>query len=244
MALVSKSRHGKSQQNWALQALLAGDWDVYYERRRSYHNAFHCSLTPEGMQQAEELRPFLRQLAEGKRVVVYASPQTRALQTAAIAGHGWAPEPFIDMRLRERSYGDSEDIVYTPETFPEYSRQAEEAWRNPHAAMPGGESVADRWDDAVTFLRDIHERHTDPNEYVAIFGHGEFSRILMMAQEGARVEDWPKYQFPVHNCYTVAYSRRCPSTGELYTNHRWRLTHCPKTNPVGLIRWEELTPRR
>jgi broad specificity phosphatase PhoE len=140
-------RHGETE--WSRDARHTGRTDI--------------PLTDVGRGQAERLEDAL---GEWRVTRVLASPLSRALDTARLAGLGNLVEPCDS--LLEWDYGDYEGLTTAR------IRELRPGWNLWRDGCPGGESAADvgaRLDPIVTELK-------ASDEDVAVFAHGHSLRVL------------------------------------------------------------------
>src|SRR5690242_14633994 len=116
-------RHGETE--WNLQGRMQGQQD--------------SPLTPLGLQQARQLA---RRLRAVPHVALYSSDLGRAHRTARCVADETKQAIVSDKGLRERTFGIFEGLtnaeiqVKHPDLYVPFSK------RDPHFAMPGGESAA------------------------------------------------------------------------------------------------------
>ncbi|GLZ38445.1 histidine phosphatase family protein [Actinokineospora sp. NBRC 105648] len=127
-------------------------------------------LTADGEDKARQAGAVLRAL--GARGRVYASPRTRALRTAELAG---LTVDEVTEDLAEWDYGDYEGLTTTTirETVPDWT-----VWTHP---CPGGETAGQITERANRVIANI----TDD---AILVGHGHFSRVLIAAWIGQAAE--------------------------------------------------------
>lgn len=168
-------RHGQTECN--LQNIWHG-WD-------------ECSLTDEGLAQAEAAG---RRLAAETIAAVYSSPSRRALQTAEAVAESHGLQPVVDPGLRERNAGEYEGVP-----MPEVELHNPTIWQDRAADYwnwrpPGGESfgeVLHRTMAVVDRLRREHEEET-----VALVTHMGPARVLISALGGIPMEKTYEMEFP------------------------------------------------
>ena len=113
---------------------------------------------------------------------LYCSDSGRAQHTARIVAEATGHDLIIESRLRERNFG-----VFEGLTGPEMQLQHAEAYarfksRDPHYAVPGGESAQAFRDRAFTCLTEIASRH--PGELVVVVTHGLVCDITYREAKG------------------------------------------------------------
>ncbi|WP_073387011.1 histidine phosphatase family protein [Jatrophihabitans endophyticus] len=141
-------RHGETE--WSKSGQHTGTTDI--------------PLTEDGERQAAALRALL---ADVDPVLVLASPRSRAVETARLAGLT-VDETVED--LGEWNYGD-----YEGRTTPDIRREVP-GWTIWSHGCPGGEAPAQVQARADRVLRRVAERVGDGP--VVLVGHGHFSRAL------------------------------------------------------------------
>ncbi|MFN9489711.1 MAG: histidine phosphatase family protein [Betaproteobacteria bacterium] len=135
------------------------------ERRMQGHR--DSPLTERGVWQARQLGQRLKNIPFS---VLYSSDLPRAARTsgeiAAVTGH----DIVSDERLRERHFGVFEGL--TQAEMRELEPQAYERFmsRDPHYAVPGGESPHDFFARCRVVLEDLGRRHGD--DTIAVVTHG------------------------------------------------------------------------
>ncbi|NUU05461.1 histidine phosphatase family protein [Leifsonia sp. C5G2] len=142
MTFISLVRHG--QTDWNLAKRIQGSSDI--------------PLNDTGRAQAETTG---RALAGGRFDAIYASPLSRALDTARIiAGHVGLGEPGTIPAVAERQYGEAEGLT---------GEQILARWPE-GAPVPGRESREQVVARALPALRELGEQH--PGENVIVVSHG------------------------------------------------------------------------
>ena len=142
MTFISLVRHG--QTDWNLAKRIQGSSDI--------------PLNATGRGQAEATG---RALAGGRFDAIYASPLSRALDTARIiAGHVGLGEPERLPAVAERQYGEAEGLT---------GEQILARWPD-GMPVPGRETRDEVVARALPALRDLGERH--PGENVIVVSHG------------------------------------------------------------------------
>ncbi len=140
--VISLVRHG--QTDWNLAKRIQGSSDI--------------PLNPTGRQQAEATG---RALAGGAFDAIYASPLSRALETARIiAGHTGLGEPAPLAAVAERNYGEAEGM-----TGPEILERWPEG-----ATVPGRETREEVVARALPALLELGRRHE--GESLIVVSHG------------------------------------------------------------------------
>ncbi|MDN4596101.1 histidine phosphatase family protein [Leifsonia virtsii] len=142
MTFISLVRHG--QTDWNLAKRIQGSSDI--------------PLNETGRAQAEATG---RALAAGRFDAIYASPLSRALDTARIiAEHVGLGEPDTIPAVAERHYGEAEGLT---------GEQILARWPE-GAPVPGRESREQVVARALPALRELGEQH--PGENVIVVSHG------------------------------------------------------------------------
>lgn len=142
MTFISLVRHG--QTDWNLAKRIQGSSDI--------------PLNATGRAQAEATG---RALSGGRFDAIYASPLSRALDTARIiAGHVGLGEPGALPAVAERQYGEAEGLT---------GEQILARWPDGEP-VPGRESREQVVERALPALRALGEQH--PGENVIVVSHG------------------------------------------------------------------------
>lgn len=142
MTFISLVRHGET------------DWN----RARRIQGSSDIPLNGTGRAQAETTG---RALAGGRFDAIYASPLSRALETAQIiAAHVGLDEPATLPAVAERNYGDAEGLT---------GEQILARWPE-GTVVPGRESRDEVVARALPALRELGEQH--PGENVIVVSHG------------------------------------------------------------------------
>jgi len=157
-------------------------------------------LSPQGLRQAQALAAAL---AGPPLAAVYASPLSRALDTARPIAAAQGLEPAVIEALAELDFGEVEGLRYDeiesqrPELF--------RAWMDEPARVrfPGGEGLPDVRARVVPALAEIRARHE--GHAVAVVAHGGVIRVVLaealgledgalfrldQAEGGVSVVDW------------------------------------------------------
>lgn len=124
-------------------------------------------LTPTGLQQARQLAHRMKDVSF---TTLYSSDLGRAHQTARCIADRSGHEVITDPGLRERHFGIFEGLTNNeiklahPEDYELFAK------REPHYAMPGGESAAQFRDRVIVTLDAIAGRHE--GETIVVVSHG------------------------------------------------------------------------
>lgn len=150
------------------------EWNA--ERRVQGHT--NSALSARGRRQAEAVAA---RLARTPLTAIYSSDLSRALDTAALiaAPHGLTVTPVPG--LREKSYG-----VWEGLTEAEIQAASPDGWRRYHVereldyAIPGGETWEQVRTRILNVLHLILADHPQPQDTVALVGHGGSLRPLIL----------------------------------------------------------------
>jgi broad specificity phosphatase PhoE len=140
-------RHGETE--WSLSGQHTGSTDI--------------PLTDNGREVARELG---RKLEGLEFAAVWASPMSRAIDTARLAG--FEHDVRIDDRLKEWTYGE-----YEGKTTPEI-RESRPDWFLWRDGCPGGESAAQVGARADGVIEEVRAVQGD----VLLFAHGHILRVI------------------------------------------------------------------
>ncbi len=154
--------------------LLIRHGQTDYNKQHRMQGALPVPLNDEGRAQAHSLAVHLADYDIG---AIYASPMSRAMQTAQILAERLEQMPVQDARLGEISFGCFEGMTWDEAAaqYPEASRR----WHSGFLAyrVPGGESRLDvqrrmraAWDDIL---------RADAASTVAMVGHGSAIAIFL-----------------------------------------------------------------
>lgn len=148
----------------ALRLHLVRHGETEWSRSGRHTGRTDVPLTPDGEQAARELAPMLN---AHSYTAVLTSPRLRARSTCTWAGLG--ADATVDADLAEWDYGDYEGLS-TDDIH--LTRPGWNVWRD---GCPGGESPAAACARADRLLARLTKRSGD----VALFGHGQFGRLLL-----------------------------------------------------------------
>jgi broad specificity phosphatase PhoE len=143
------------------EVVLARHGETEWSRELKHTGSTDVPLTEKGKQQAQRLGEALR----GRQfALVLASPLSRALETARLAGF----DPELRDELREWDYGD-----YEGRRTAEIREQAPgwTVWTQP---VPNGETIEEVGDRVDRVLQEIRSVEGD----VLLFAHGHVLRVL------------------------------------------------------------------
>jgi len=178
MRRLTLIRHGLTE--WNVAGRFQGQSDV--------------PLSDAGRAQAALLAPYVATFPDID--VVAASPLQRAVETAAIALPGRAPE--LDDRLRELHFG-----AFEGRTRPELELDPRwAAWvADPFLqAPPGGEAYAELRARADAWLRDARARH--PGAHLVAVTHSGTIQMLIASLLGVERPRWRKRIYLRHTSVT------------------------------------------
>ncbi len=146
-----------------MRLYLVRHGETEWTRTRRHTSRTDVALTPVGERQARGLGIELAGVDVDR---VLASPMTRALATARLAGFGERVQRTD--ALRELDYGEYEGLT-TPEI-----RARRPGWDLFRDGCPGGETVAR----VAGRVRSLLATIADADESVLLFGHGHGLRVL------------------------------------------------------------------
>lgn len=138
---------------------LARHGETTWNKERRFQGQLDVGLNERGREQARRLA----ELAAGHGfVALYASPLSRARETAEIVGERIGLEPRLDDRLKESDVG-----RWAGRSKDDIAREEPEAWAAFQAAgedfrFPGGESLAEQQERVIAALVDITQRRELP----------------------------------------------------------------------------------
>jgi len=148
-------------------------------------------LTPEGIQEAEEIG---KKLQDEKVTKAYCSDLIRARHTLEIVLQGHSPIPIIeDPRIKERNYG---DLTGTSKTeLQEKDPTNFQLWHRSYTvAPPGGESIQDVEARVYPFLEELIQS-LQANDVVFIAAHGNSIRPMRKFFEHLSTDEMCTYEY-------------------------------------------------
>ena len=159
--------------------ILIRHGETVWNRERRMQGQADSPLSDTGVRQARLLARRMKAIDFSS---LYCSDSGRAHHTARCVAEETGHPLIVDRRLRERHFG-----VFEGLTGPEMQARHPEAYvqfksRDPHYAVPGGESAAAFRDRALACLTEIAGRHAD--ELVVIVTHGLVCDIAYRAANG------------------------------------------------------------
>ncbi len=159
--------------------ILIRHGETVWNREHRMQGHSDSPLSDTGLRQAQLLAQRLKEI---EFTALYCSDSGRAHHTARSVAEATGHELIVEPRLRERHFG-----VFEGLTGPEIQAQHPDAYvrfksRDPHYAVPGGESAAAFRDRALACLTEIAGHHA--NEVVVIVTHGLVCDIAYRAAHG------------------------------------------------------------
>ena len=151
-------RHGET--DWNIEQKMQGHTDI--------------PLNTKGKQQAREIATHLKDIDFD---IIYASPLSRAYETALIINTRHNASIIKVNALKERQFGELEGKTYEEVNAYHPALLFTESWNYPDYRPPGGESVNDIKKRVVNFTNNILKKHRGKS--VLIVSHGVALRILI-----------------------------------------------------------------
>jgi broad specificity phosphatase PhoE len=154
---------------------------------KRYKGSIDVPISEEGLEQVRRSAEFIRGSLEGGSLsAVYASPLSRAYNSAELIAAPFGLEPIVAAELKERNFGIWEGMSL-PEIHEKYP-DAFTAWAaNPLEHSPlGGESTLEVRDRIIPAVEAIVARHCD--EKIAIAAHGGVNRVILCHYLGVPFE--------------------------------------------------------
>lgn len=159
-----------------MRLFLVRHGETKWNREEVFRGKIDVELNERGREQA---RLTARALSGLKLAAVYASPLSRALETARIIAEPHGLDVGILEGLNDLDYGNWQGLSHTEvrERYPELYRE----WAaRPHTVrFEGGESLDDVRQRAVAALQEIAERHRGQN--VVAVSHRVVNKVLILA---------------------------------------------------------------
>jgi 2,3-bisphosphoglycerate-dependent phosphoglycerate mutase len=151
----------------ATRLILVRHGETEWNAAGRFQGHLDSPLTPQGIRRAAYLAARLKLICF---TALYSSDLGRARQTAAIIARETGHEVKIDSRLRERALGVFQSIDRT-EIMARFPAEWE-LYRHGGAdyAVPGGESLAERFNVNLLALTEIARAH--PSQTVVVVTHG------------------------------------------------------------------------
>lgn len=214
-------RHGYSEANHAKALFRKGQISEEMLARINSTPDNHFRLTDIGIRQAEAAGLWIKQNINFKFDVCYVSDFRRAQETAAILGTKMGLDvPWrINVFLGERNWGD-----YLSLDLKQIEAEEKKRISNPRHWRPpvlGGQSLREHQSTLRLGLMSLFSSHH--SEAVLSTGHGEQIIGSMDIIEKLPEKLISKLlEQGVPNAGIVHYSRRCPVSGKIDKNFRWR----------------------
>ncbi|HLY66300.1 MAG TPA: histidine phosphatase family protein, partial [Chloroflexota bacterium] len=154
--------------------MLARHAESEWNANGVYQGRLDPGLSELGLRQAEGLRD---RLATAELAAVYSSPLQRAWRTAEIVAGTHGLEPLARPELTDVDHGEWSGMPRTEvaDRWPELYRE----WHEHPARVrfPGGESLLEVRDRALSFLALARQRHAEGN--LLVITHGEVLQLLL-----------------------------------------------------------------
>lgn len=245
-------RHGLSEGNFARDMSREGDY-TYFDDNFRERPGHEWRLMPEGVEQANRAGLWIKEQIidhyglPGFDKYTY-SPHRRTRETAASLDIDTA-EWRMNRMLRERSWGEIEDLS-REEHKKLYARNY--AWQKRDKmnwAPPGGESIVQISDGRVReFFDTLHRDHDEKGvESVIAVTHGEWIWAARLALEYMFNEEWEQLDGDpnekIHNCQVVHYTRVNPDSGETEPYLKWMRSVDAGNGEQGTGEWRESSRR-
>jgi broad specificity phosphatase PhoE len=237
-------RHGRSHENEAYEASLAGDASLYTDDFRRTPSRAH-RLTQEGIKQAKSAGAWLnKEFSDGYFQRYFVSTYDRAQQTAghlAIVSAQWE----IKRTLVERSWGDYGHIPLE-EQLKKYAQRMERDKADAFFSRPpNGDSLNDICDNIGAML--MSWRLAPVGERVIMVTHGEVMTCMRYVLEHLDHYKWydlmrssdPKDK--IHNTQILHYTRQNPADSEdIQDEFRWTRSVCPWNTELSSNNWRQI----
>jgi probable phosphoglycerate mutase len=184
-------------------------------------------LTERGSRQADELAKHLS--GRGDIVALYASPYSRALETARAIGGRLGMEPVLRAGLAEIDVGDA--VGYRFEEWTEKYPEEAERFRIEGLSYtwPGGESGLDLSARTEAEIDAIVAEHRSDEGAVIVVSHGGALAWIIAHLLGESDDEWPYEYARLDNCSITEAEIGPDSTTHLfYTNEVGHLSPDPE----------------
>lgn len=165
------------------QLILIRHGETLWNTERRMQGQLDSPLTERGVWQACRLGERLQALPF---TTLYSSDLPRARLTAQRIADVTGHQIIDDLRLRERHFGQFEGLTRAEMEKHDAEIYARFMSRDPHYAVPGGESPADFFARCRTVLEELATRHAD--QTIAIVTHGLVLDAAYRAASGLALE--------------------------------------------------------
>jgi probable phosphomutase (TIGR03848 family) len=189
-------------------------------------------LTDEGKRQAEEAAQYISEwrAALPPLSVIYASPLTRARETAAVLGKVLDITPverpdLVDCNAGEWSGAPLKDLVKKPEWATVVRRPS--AFR-----FPGGESIREMSDRMIAASSELLGRH--PGQSLIIVSHSDPIKAVVGDALGLHLDLFQRIVVAPASVSAIAYNELAPSV--MLVNWTGPSSHVPKPSPSAKTR--------
>lgn len=240
---ITLIRHGESEGNVMVRMIRKGQRDQVPPALLS-QRPDRWRLTPNGVRQAEAAAEWLYEHAPDFSGRVYASPFTRAIETA---GHivPLGVRIYESPYLRERDWGDYQNL--TPEEQVAILAKMDD---DPfYGRFPNGESMADACLTRADRMLDTVARECQDME-VKMFCHGETMwafHMRLTQMRPRRFEELHHSDHPhdhIYNCQIIQFTRVDPVTGEEGDKMGWMRSVCPWDLKRSSNEWQPIVRHR
>jgi probable phosphoglycerate mutase len=165
------------------QLILIRHGETLWNTERRMQGQLDSPLTPRGLWQAQQLGVRLK---TQPFTTLYSSDLPRAARTAEQIAVATGHEIVIDERLRERHFGVFEGLTQKEMQSCEPDAYVRFMSRDPHYAVPGGESPAAFFARCRAALEELAIRHA--GETIAVVTHGLVLDSAYRAATGIALE--------------------------------------------------------
>jgi len=157
-------------------------------------------LTDLGRRQATAAGAFLASRSDITHL--YASPLSRAFETASIIGEAIRLEPVPLAGFAEIDPGTASGLLWTEwaEQFPEQAAAIQTATRSPFEQWAGGESGQDMADRVFAAWDELVPRHLGSDDVVTLVSHGGPLAWIAARLHEDPLDVWPTERGGFRNC--------------------------------------------
>jgi 2,3-bisphosphoglycerate-dependent phosphoglycerate mutase len=155
--------------------------ETAWNRDHRWQGQRDLPLTPLGEAQARATGRRLAHMDE-PAVALYASPLTRAWQTALLIGRACGLDPVVVPDIQEVDVGSWEG--FTADIAAERDPEGFARWQDGGTGWSDGETYAEMSERVCAALRDLAGRHPRRSERVLVVAHGGPIRAIVTATAG------------------------------------------------------------
>jgi len=201
------------------RVLLVRHGETKWNLEGRYQGQIDTELSERGYEQARKLGLALKNV---KIDVAYASPLSRAVETARAVANHHGLEVFIAPGLTEIAHGTWEGLL-SSEVKEKYGVLVEQWHTRPHEVqMPEGENLQQVYQRSMAALMEIIEKH--PGQTILVVAHDATNKVLVCGALG----------IDLGNFWQIKQDNTCVNVFE-FENNKWRVCLLNDTCHLGQI---------